>query len=183
MVFGAIFGFIFDVISTWFYVIFAAPFVNMEILWILVPVYASWFFAEFYQEKTGTSLGNAISNAVVVLWAAIDFLRTTVHQTQATAGLIARIILCLLIFAYGIVIVYHGVKAAQITKYIGRVREVTYVVAVFAPIIYNVVDFNLEFLLGAIIFAPVYYYAIELFDRYTPNPKAIIADMEEAAHQ
>ncbi len=178
-----VFNFIFEVIGTWFFTIFAAPFVNLELLWILIPVYASWFFAEFFQEKTGTSLGNAISNAVVVLWASVDFLRTTVHTpASATAGFIAKIVLCGLIFAYGILIIIQGVKTAPITRYIGRVREVTYVVAIFAPVIYNVVDFDLKFVLGAVLFAPVYYFTIELFCRYTPNPRAIVADMQGEPH-
>ena len=33
--------------------IFAAPFENPDMLWIIVPIWASWLFAEFFQEKKG----------------------------------------------------------------------------------------------------------------------------------
>ncbi|MBI4176857.1 MAG: hypothetical protein HY516_00660 [Candidatus Aenigmarchaeota archaeon] len=47
--------------------LFFAPFAkgNADILWIIIPIYISWALAEYYQEKTGTSIGNAISNGFV----------------------------------------------------------------------------------------------------------------------
>lgn len=168
----------------WITALFVAPFKNLDMLWLLIPIWATWFFAEFFQEKRGTSMGNAITNAVIVLWGSIDCSRQTVHQiTQgAITGLwnmISRFALVAVLFGYGIVIVTLGLKGNKLIKYIGRIREVTYAFAIFAPIFYNAMDLTLNHFIAALLFFPLFYFVIELIDRYTPNPKAVQEDIEE----
>jgi len=174
--------FIFEVINLWFYMVFTSPFSNFEVLWILVPVYLSWFLSEFFQEKQGTSIGNAITNGVVATWAGIDWLRTTMHlaDSDGTALTLLKVIFCLIVTGYGIIIIIEGIKTREIVKYMGRVREVTYAVAVGTPVIYNVVSFDLKFVVASVVFAPVFYFVVELFDRYLPTPKAMLKDLQEA---
>jgi len=153
-------------------------------LWLLVPVWASWFFAEFFQEKTGTSFGNAITNSVVVLWGSIDCTRQTLklmasHTIAGTWNILGRFLIIGLVFAYGIMILVWSWKTKKLIKYLGRIREVTYVFAIFTPMFYNAVPFSWNLILAAILFFPLFYFAIELIDRYTPNPKAIIEDMND----
>ena len=67
----------------WITTLFVLPFKHTQMLWLLIPIWATWFFAEFFQEKHGTSMGNAITNSVVVIWGSIDCTRQTVNMTAA----------------------------------------------------------------------------------------------------
>jgi len=174
-----------DLFKLWIHTIFVTPFTNLDMLWLLVPVWLGWFFAEFYQEKIGTSMGNAISNSVIIIWGSIDCARQTVRLMGAGtltfgADLIIRFILIALLMGYGVAIVILGIKGNKVIKYIGRIREVTYFFAIFAPIFYGALPLTLNHIIAGIVFFPLFYFAIELIDRYTPNPKAIVEDLEEA---
>lgn len=165
--------------------IFSAPAKNPDMLWVLVPIYLSWVFAEFYQEKTGTSLGNAISNGVVVLWAGMDWLRTT-NKAHGFANLLKDVefagetFLSIGVMLYGVIIIVAGVNVLEITKYIGRIREVTFVLLAFTPVVYNVFNLSWYAVFSCILYFPLFYYLVELLDRFIPNPKAIIKDINDA---
>lgn len=175
-------NYLWELFQLWVHTIFVVPFQNTDMLWLLVPVWASWFFAEFFQEKTGTSFGNAITNSVVVLWGSIDCTRQTLrlissHTITGTWDVIGRFLIVGLVFAYGVMILVWSWKTKKLIKYLGRIREVTYVFAIFTPMFYNAIPFSWELVIAAVIFFPLFYFSIELIDRYTPNPKAIIEDM------
>lgn len=179
----AIVTYFWEIFKLWIHTIFVVPFQTTDMLWLLVPVWLGWFFAEFFQEKTGTSLGNAISNAVIILWGSIDCTRQTVKliAARALAGtwdIAARFFIIGLIFAYGAFILVLGWKGNKLIKRIGRVRIVTYVFAVFTPVFYGAIPFSLNHIIAALLFFPLFYFAIELIDRYTPDPKAISEDMK-----
>ena len=174
-----------ELLLHWLKTIFLAPFLNLDMLWILVPIWFSWFFAEFFQEKIGTSMGNAISNATIVVWASIDCARQTVKfisAGQITGGLdiFARFFLVSLIFLYGMMVFVLGWKGNPLIKKIGRIREMTYVFVMFVPIFYNYFPLTFSHVLAAILFFPLFYYLIELIDRLIPDPVAIKMDVEDA---
>ena len=161
--------------------IFLAPFTNHNLLWIIIPIWLSWFFAEFYQEKRSTSFGNAISNAVVPLWVGIDWTRFLVNQlitkqTTFDAFLIVKFLMCVAIFIYGLAIIIHGIKAKKFIHYLGRIRVVTYVLLMFTPIIYGVVELSWEVVGAMVIFFPAFYYIIEFIDRRIPDPESLRQD-------
>ena len=173
--------YLWELVKTWLHTLFVTPFQTSDMLWLLVPVWLAWFFSEFFQEKTGTSLGNAMSNAVVIIWGSIDCTRQTIRFiTEGVLynswDLVARFALIGVILTYGIVIVIFGWKGNTLIKRIGRVREVTYIFAIFVPIFYNALPFSLNHIVAALLFFPVFYYVIEWIDRYAPNPKALEED-------
>ena len=164
-----------DLIVAWFSLLFA-PFTHPKMLWIILPIYFIWIFTEFYQEKKGTSLGNAVSNGVVILWIGIDWVRQIVDQIvvkSSTLGVdfFTKIFIAMLIFGYGIIIVVEGVRGRALTRFIGKIREVTYVILMLTPIFYGAVQFSFKVVLAMIIFFPAFYGFVELVDRFTPNPK------------
>ncbi|MEK6846313.1 MAG: hypothetical protein AABY26_06120, partial [Nanoarchaeota archaeon] len=178
--------YLWQLFQLWLHTIFVTPIQNTEMLWLLVPVWLGWFFAEFFQEKLGTSMGNAISNAVIVLWGSIDCTRQTLRliasgTVKGALDIFTRFGLILLIFAYGIVIVILGWKGNKIIKYIGRIRELTYVFVMFVPVFYNAIPFSLNHIIAAVLFFPLFYFAIELLDHLLPNPKAVQEDMGESS--
>lgn len=180
---GSFFGWLLSLFITWLS-IFAMPFRESSLLWIVIPIWLSWFFAEFFQEKKSTSFGNAISNGVVPLWVAIDWTRNIVSQLVAKSvsfgwNVLAKFMICALVFIYGFVIIFEGIKAKKFIRYFGRIREVTYVLLMFTPIIYGKMGFSFRLLLAMVLFFPVFYYLIELIDRFTPTPTAMREDEGE----
>jgi len=175
--------YVWGLFKLWIETIFVIPIKTIDMLWLLVPVWITWFFAEFYQEKLGTSIGNGITNAVLIIWGSIDCSRQTVKLITnkiitAQIEIIGRFAIIAGIFIYGILIVFFGIKGNKIIKKIGRVRVVTYIFAMFVPIFYNVIPFSVNHIIAALLFFPLFYFVIELVDRITPNPKAITQDNE-----
>ena len=173
--------FFWEMIKIWLSTLFITPFSTVNMLWLLIPLWVAWFFAEFFQEKEGTSVGNAMSNAVVILWASIDCTRQTIHliSTHAiinTWDIIGRFLLLFVLLSYGLVIVILGWKGNKIITKIARVRIVTYLFVMFVPIFYGAISFSWAHLLATIAFFPVFYYAIEFIDQHLPDPEAVIED-------
>ena len=163
-----------DLLSSWGY-LFIAPLKDFNMLWIIIPAYLNWIFTEFYQEKKGTSLGNAVSNGVVVLWIGIDFARQLVSQltlkSLSISGFFLKFFIALLFFGYGLAIIVEGIKGRALTRFIGRIREVTYAILVLTPMFYGVVALNFKIIFATVLFFPIFYGVVELIDRITPNPK------------
>ncbi len=175
--------FLWELFKSWV-MAFAASFTSMETIWIIVPIWLSWFFAEFFQEKKGTSFGNAISNGVVPFWVGIDWIR---HLTNLLLDskikfswlVLGKYSLSILVIAYGLFIIIYGIKTKSIVRFLGRIREVTYVLALFTPFIYGLIQPSWQYFLSALLFFPIFYFAIELIDRYTPEPKGLAEDLKE----
>jgi len=163
--------------------IFAAPFRNFELLWITIPIYLSWAFTEFYQEKKGTSFGNAISNGFVPVWVGIDWSKTTYVMLQTKAikmnsVFITKMIFAALLLMYGLAVMIMGVNTKKMTHFVGRIRVVTYVCIMCTPIFYGVIPLDFSVLFSIILFFPLFYYFIELVDYVVPDPKAYKEDEE-----
>ena len=145
--------------------------------WIIVPIWTNWFFTEFFQEKRGTSFGNAISNGAIAIFASIDWTRymyrlyTEGIIRSFTFGVFLKIIVSLGVFAYGMYVIILSIKTHKLVYLIGRIRWVTYLLVMFTPIVYNVIRMDFYTLLAIIVFFPLYYWFIEIFDRITPEPK------------
>ena len=157
--------------------IFAAPLKEPEMWWIIIPIWINWLFTEFFQEKHGTSFGNAISNGAIAIFASIDWTRYTYRiYTEGiirsfTLGVFLKIVASLGVFVYGLYVIMLGIRTHKLAFFIGRIRWVTYLLVMFTPIVYNVIKMNLYTLLAIIVFFPLYYWFIEIFDRITPEPR------------
>jgi hypothetical protein len=156
--------------------IFISPVQEPEMLWIIVPIWINWFFTEFFQEKHGTSFGNAIGNGAIAIFSSIDWFRYMIRLIEEgimkfTFGVFMKFFLAVLVFAYGIFVIIAGIKIKRIVFFIGKIRWVTYVLLMFTPIVYNVIRFNFKTFLAIVLFFPLYYWVIEIFDRITPEPK------------
>jgi hypothetical protein len=162
-------------IFDWFK-IFLAPFQNLEMLWIIAPIWSIWLFSEFFQEKKGTSFGNAITNGAVMLFVGVDWIRNIMREITAGGALgpeeYIKLAISVAIIILSFFIIAMGIKAHSFIKYVGRVRESTYLMLMFSPIIYGVVEFNLRTFLVILAFFPVFYILIEILDRLIPTPKA-----------
>ena len=144
--------------------IFIAPLQNLNMLWILAPVFINWVFTEFYQEKKGTNLGNAITNGVVALLVAVDWMRTATGEFgkgEISGGILAAYIgISVLMGIYGMAIILWGIKLKKRVKYIGRIREVTYLTLMFTPVVYGIIELSLNVIIAIIVFFPVFYFFV-----------------------
>lgn len=157
--------------------LFAAPFANLEMLWIIIPTYLNWIFADFFQEKRGTSLGNAISNAIIILWVAIDWSRSSIRffsdKIISSWHLTWNIVSSVIAFLYGIWVLTEGIKGTSITHHIGRIRIITYIILMVTPLIYTSNIPLTKAIIAMVIFFFPYYYIVELIDRLLPDPASI----------
>lgn len=156
--------------------IFAAPVKQPEMFWILIPVWFNWFFVEFFVEKHGTSFGNAIGNGVVPVLASIDWTRYLYRllsegAVSLTFGIFIKFIISAAVFSYGTFVIFSGINVRKIVFYIGRIRWITYILVMFTPIIYNVIRFDFRTMIAILLFFPLYWWAIELFDTIVPEPR------------
>lgn len=157
--------------------IFAAPIKEPEMFWIVIPIWFNWFFTEFFQEKKGTSFGNAISNGAIAILASIDWTRY-MHRliadgviTKFTFGVFLKFFTAFVVFAYGVYVIAAGIKTKRIVFFIGKIRWVTYILVMFTPIVYDVIRMDFYTLMAILVFFPLYYSLIEIFDRITPEPR------------
>jgi len=156
--------------------IFAAPIKEPEMFWIIIPIWVNWFFTEFFQEKHGTSFGNAVSNGAIAIIASVDWARYmyrlfTDGIIQFSFGVFLKFLVTIGVFIYGLYVIILGIKTHKLVYLIGKIRWVTYLLLMFTPIVYNVIKIDLYTLLSIILFFPLYYLLIEVFDRSTPEPK------------
>ena len=155
---------------------FTAPIEEPEMFWIIIPIWINWFFAEFFQEKYGTSFGNAVSNGAIAILASVDWARYMYRLfvdgiIRFTFGVFLKFFAAVAIFGYGVFVIVAGIKTRKIVFFIGKIRWVTYILVMFTPIVYNVIKMNFYTLFTIILFFPLYYWVIEIFDRITPEPK------------
>jgi hypothetical protein len=162
--------------------LFAAPFINENLLWIVIPVYLNWMLAEFYSEKIGgVSFAGVITKGVVLIWIGIDWTRKTTDflHSDVLGITLFKYFLCFVWVSLGIFMIVQGISRKKMVKFIGKSRNTTYLTLVFTPILYNVVPLSLEVLLVIVLFFPIYYLVIEILSKITPKPKIGVEDNQE----
>gem|GEM_PF-1567245 len=160
--------------------VFIAPFKNLNMLWIIVPIYVNWIFTDFFQERRRTSFGNAITNGAVTLWVSIDWVRTLMNSWEGFDLIILlKFVLIGLVFLYGAVIIIQGIRGKDFVTKFGRVRETSYVMLMFTPIVYGVLELDLLNILAMVLFFPVFYFLIELINHKVLPKLGFIKKQEE----
>ena len=165
--------------------LFGAPLRDANILWIIVPIWVSWFFTEFFQEKRGTGFGNAITNGGVSLWVAIDWARhltNGISRDEIAPGLnlYIKFALCVFVLIYGIVVIIKGLKGKKFASIGGRIRVITYILVMFSPFIYDTAQINLMNIIAIFAFFPLFYFLLELIDKIVPDSKALEIDKSKS---
>lgn len=159
--------------------LFASPFLHPIMLWVVVPILINLFATEIFQERGGTSMGNAMTNGVVAIWVGIDWIRNVMmNYAGATPLFLLKAFLCFFMFVFGIAIIFLGVRGSKIIRYIGRIREITYFNLVLTPIIYGFYPFSLLSMAAIIVYFPIFYVVVAIIDRITPTFKFEKEDAE-----
>lgn len=146
--------------------IFVSPFKNPQMFWIVIPIYINWIFTDFFQERRSTKIGNAITNGAVVLWVSIDWARNLVNFWEGfDLMIILKFLIVAVVLFYGFVVIIQGIRGKDFVTKFGRVRETSYIMLMFTPVIYGVLELNLLNILAIIVFFPVFYFLIELINQ------------------
>ena len=117
-----------------------------ELLWLIVPVWLNWILTEYFQERTGTGFGNAITNGFTMFWVGLDSARTIVENLAKKGFTVSTVNLGMvsILLIYGSLIMIQGIKGKKITHLIGRIREVTYFTTISIGIINDAVIFDVN---------------------------------------
>lgn len=160
-----------EILST-FAQILISPLQNPEMLWIIIPIYLNWILTDYWQERKGTSFGNAMSNGFVALWVGLDWTKQLFRSYSEVSGSLAiKVVISVLFIAYGLLIMKEVVQAKPIAHYLGRIREVSYFAIVATPIYYGAIQLTGIVVLSILAFLPVWYFLTEAIDRALPAPK------------
>ncbi len=173
----------FSAISGRFIEILTAFTKNFDMAFVLIPIYLGWFISDYYQERKGTDLGNAMANGFMGLWVGIDWMRNSYgiyQESGAFLSLFAKGILAFAMLFYAFTIMRKAASGQKIVQYIGRIREVSYFAIMLTPIVYEVIPFDGLTLAAAVLFFPVVYGLAELVDYYIlPPPETELAGVGE----
>ncbi len=158
--------------------------IDFNLAYSLIPIYLNWLVADYYQERRGTSFGNAISNGFMGLWVSMDWFRTAQQRFSESGDLgfmIGKIIFGIGILTYAGFIIRAAAQGKKIAHFVGRIREVSYIAIMLTPLVYEAVPLDLVTLAAMILFFPIFYGIAELIDYYIlPPSKAELAEAEEA---
>ena len=169
-----------DAFFSWLW-LFGAPIKDINILWIIIPIWVSWFFTEFFQEKKGTGFGNAITNGAVCIWVSVDWLRyitkgLTDNTISTNYTLYIKFAISGLIFIFGIMVIIKGLQRKKFASFGGRIRVITYILVMFTPIIYETASIAAMNIVPIFVFFPLYYLFLELVVFVVPDSKALAED-------
>jgi len=188
-------SFITDVFTGLLNVFFFGPASNLDVLYILVPVYINWLVNDYYQERRGTDLGNAAANGFTAIWVGIDWFRTMIPRVGNLAAfkfawyfLVFKFLVASIVIFYGITIMKYAVTGNKIATRIGRIREVSYVCIVFTPFVYDLIKTStpslssfLPTFIGILLFYPLFYYGADyVLNNVLPAPATESVDDEQA---
>ena len=162
--------YIWNLLLYWLSIMFVFPLKDLEVLWILIPVWLNLIFTDFFQERHGASLGNAITNGVIQAWVGVDWMRFLWRTYQGFSGLLAlKVFLCLVVLLHGVLIVVESLKHSQSVQSWGRVRVTSYVMIMLSPVIYNIVVPSVYYVFATLLYFPVFYYFLELIEHFVPE--------------
>jgi hypothetical protein len=89
---------------------------------------------------------------------------------------VAKMAFAFFMIAYGGVIVILGIRVKKVAHYLGKIRVVTYISLMLTPVFYGTVPVDWLDILSIVIFFPLFYFVIELFDTRLPTPKTYDED-------
>ncbi len=153
-----------------------------ELLWLIIPVWLNWLITEYFQERKGTSYGNAVTNGFVMFWVGLDSTRTIVenYAQKAVSVSLASVVMVIMMLGYGTLVMHQAIQGKKTAHLLGRIREVTYLSTIAIGIINGVVVVDANTIIAMVVFFPVFYIGMEIFLRLLPAPlEERIEEIEE----
>lgn len=129
------------------YIILSAPFADFEILWILIPAYATWLGAEYFS-KEQKSFGDVFISGFLAFWTGANWFRHVGFSLDVKFALTAAILL------YGAVIIIESFLGKSFIKAIAGIQYVAFLIIILTPYIYDLVELEVGMLLSVATLLP-----------------------------
>jgi hypothetical protein len=164
--------------------IMLAPLRNLELLWIIVPIYVNWILIEYLQRRK-FSFSTIVSNGFVIMWVGLDWSKTlfTEFIHNPIVGFpVFRLLLSVLVIVYGLFILIEGLRGKNMAIYLGRIRETSYFMLTLTPLYYGFFPFDIFTLLSILLFFPAVYFIVELVIRLVERRYKHRTEPKKAKH-
>ncbi len=143
-----------------FLAIVKTPFLNVELIWGIVPLYFGWLLNELTSGKA--SFRTAIQTGFTFTWAAAQWLYQYAHRRPLHAPVISvdallalNMIVTLLVLGVGVVALISGVrrKFPKGGKFLGHTRFAAYFTITLFPMQAHYLPWTWERLVAIVVFA------------------------------
>ena len=113
-----------------------APFKHLELLWVLLPIYVSWFLAETFHEfeREDVIFGANSCFWISMEWGRQSFSLLMLGNSYSILGFIAAFSMLI----YGLILIYLFLKGKTdwLTRFLARNREIAFLQIVLTPLVY-----------------------------------------------
>lgn len=130
--------------------ILSVSFLNQELFFTLLPIYANWILSEIFFEHRLKEFGTYFSNGFAMLWILMFYGKYLALNFSLEIGWISRLILFIFLTLIAIFVMVNALRGKKIVKYTGETREISFSIIFATPIFYGVLKFDLVYLLACI---------------------------------
>ena len=128
-----------------------------------------------------TSIGNAISNAALVIFTGFSWLQLITSRPDfPPAATFSQIIFSLFIIAYGFAIMGSGFMTGNFAKKYGRIRVITFMLLFFTIMIYVPILYNFVSIILFVLLFPFYYAFITELLKVMPQAGSMLEKEKKA---
>lgn len=126
--------------------------------WIVIPVLFIGILTDKYQEESGTSIGNAISNGALIIFTGFSWIQIISSRINFPIDIAAsQYLLAVFIILYGFSIIGSGFGTGEFAKKYGRIRVITFMLIFFTMMIYVPLLYNFISIVLFVLLFPFYY--------------------------
>lgn len=151
--------------------ILAAPWTSLEVLWAVIPVYASLIIGIIYQAGKKATWGSTVASGFALIWVTANWSRhaimTVVRQpdTIEVFKFSLPFLVTLACMALGVVAIVLGFrkKAPRVCQIIGHFTFNTYVLISIYPMQAHLLEWTPQRFAAIALFAPIFWLVIFLF--------------------
>lgn len=120
-----ILGFLLGVLNEVGYVL-GVQFLNIAILWQLLPVYTAWFAVQFItKHREEQDISNRFMNSFSLLWVGFELGNYIIENIFTDPNILWKILVVIGLFSYAIFVMRLTFLRRDITRYLARISEIS----------------------------------------------------------
>jgi uncharacterized membrane protein YhdT len=150
--------------------ILAAPWAKLEVLWAVIPVYASLVIGIFFQAGKKATWGSTVASGFALVWVTANWSRHTILTIARDPStfeffkysLPFLVTLCCMTLGVVAIILGFRKKAPRVCRIIGHFTFNTYILISIYPMQAHLLDWTVERFAAIALFAPLFWLGIFL---------------------
>ena len=158
--------------------ILSVSFLNQELFFILLPIYANWILSEIFFEHRLEEFGTYFSNGFAMLWILMFYGKYLALNFSLSVGWVSKLILFGFLCFIAAFLMVNALKGKKIVKYVGKTREVSFLIIFATPIFYGVLNFDLTYFIACIFLFLIIETILYLLHKLIPQFKGEKLDIE-----